>query len=216
MKEFFNIYFLNPLIFFLDKIYNLVFDAGVSILLFTLGLKFFLLPLSYYLYLEEEKTKKINKLILEETKNIKDITKKTKIISEIYKKENFNPFKIFFLQLIFLPFFIAAFLAINNFLKYYNSFFLTAIDLQKPNIFFALFVLFLQFIYLYFSNNENKKISLILIIAISPIFFVLSSGLLLYLLISIILTLLERKIFGWYKIKFTVVSVSKNDAQRSN
>jgi YidC/Oxa1 family membrane protein insertase len=96
MKEIFNIYFLNPSLFFLNKIYSLVFDAGISIILFTLSLKIFLLPLSYYLYLEEEKTKKINKLILESTKNVKDIVKKSEIISEIYKKEKFNPFKNFF------------------------------------------------------------------------------------------------------------------------
>ena len=53
MKEIFNLYFLNPSLFFLNKIYGLVFDAGISIILFTLILKIFLLPLSYYLYLEE-------------------------------------------------------------------------------------------------------------------------------------------------------------------
>jgi membrane protein insertase Oxa1/YidC/SpoIIIJ len=216
MKEIFNLYFFNPSIFFLNKIYSLVFDAGISIILFTLSLKIFLLPLSYYLYLEEEKTKKINKLILESTKNVKDIVKKSEIISEIYKKEKFNPFKIFFLQLIFLPIFIGVFLAINSFLKYTHGYFLNIIELQKPNVFFGFFVLILQIVYLYFSNNENKKISLILIIAISPVFFVLSSGLLLYVLVSILLTLLERKVFSWYKIKFAIGSVSENNSQRSN
>ncbi|GIW66174.1 MAG: hypothetical protein KatS3mg095_0072 [Candidatus Parcubacteria bacterium] len=202
MENIFYLYLVKPIVFIFLYFYQFLKDAGLTIILVTILLKIVLMPLNYFIYLEEEKIKKVNKKINEATKNVKDFIKKSEIISKIYKEENISPFKNIFLQLINLPLLIAFFISIPQFLsKIDNSFLFNIINLKNPNIFLGIFSFLIQMIFVfYFSNPEHKKISLFISSALIPIFFILPSSLLIYILTTIILTILERKIIFVQKI----------------
>lgn len=214
MKTFFDQYLIQPFVLLFFYLYSYFNDPGWAIIFATILLKIIALPIDYFSYLEEEKIKKISKKINEQTKNIKDIIKKSEIISKIYKEENIHPFKNFLLQLINLPIFIAFFLAIPKFLNNLNNtLFLNIINLKYPNIFLGSLVVLAQFYFVfYFSNPEHRKLILFLIAAITPIFFILNSGLLIYILINMILVILERKIIFTQQINKRIISVKKNDS----
>ena len=202
MKYIFYSYLVNPIILIFLYIFQLVKDAGLTIIIMTIFFKIILLPLNYIIYQEEEKIKKINKKINESTKNIKDLVKKSEIMSKIYKEEGVSPFKNLFLQLINLPILIAIFIAIPQFLNKINNHFLfNFINLKSPNIILGLIVFMAQLLLIFFlTSPEHRKLSLFISSFLVPVFFIIPSGLLIYIFTTIIFTLLERKIIFVNKI----------------
>ncbi|GIW65799.1 MAG: hypothetical protein KatS3mg094_318 [Candidatus Parcubacteria bacterium] len=196
MKDIFYSYLVNPIILICLYIFYFIKDAGLTIIIITFFLKITLLPLNYIIYQEEEKIKKVNKKINETTKNIKDLVKKSEIISKIYKEEGISPFKNLFLQLINLPILIAVFIAIPQFLNKINNYFLfNFMNLKSPNITLGLIVFMAQLLLIFFlTAPEQRKISLFISSLLAPIFFIIPSGLLIYIFATIIFTLLERKV----------------------
>lgn len=213
MNNFFNQYLIQPFVFIFLFLFYYLNDAGLVIIVCSILLKVIFLPISYYSYLEEEKIKKVSKKINELTKDIKDFIKKSEIISKIYQEENLSPFKNFILQIINLPILIAFFIAIPQFLNKINDFyFLDIINLKNSNFFLGILVFLVQLIFIfYFSNQENKKMILFFISILAPIFFILPAGLLIYIFITQLFTILERKVIFTYQIKKTIIPIKKNN-----
>jgi YidC/Oxa1 family membrane protein insertase len=214
MKLIFDQYLIEPFFLLFSYFYFYFKDAGLTIIFLALFLKIILLPLDYLIYLQEEKIKKASHKISEATKNINDLLKKSEIISKIYQEEKINPFQSLFLQIINLPLLIAFFIAINKFLNksHINYYFLNLINLKEPNIFLGFLALIIQLLFINFFSKENKKLSLFLIAMLSPLFFILPSGLLIYIIVTLVFTLLERKIIFAQKVQPTISSIEKNNS----
>lgn len=208
MKTIFYEIFIYPFIFLILGIYLFFKDFGVSIILISFLLKLFLIPISFFQYLEEKKLRKIKERINKETIKINDFFKKAEIINKIYEEEKFNPLKNILINLLPLPFYLGAVLAIYDLSKKIpNALFLNYIDLTKPNIYLAFATTFFNFYYAFKQPPENRKIILFILGFISILIFTLPSFLILYFLTSIILSILERRIFDWYYIKFIIKSI---------
>lgn len=208
MKEIFYGIFVHPLVVILLTIYLFLNDFGITIILMSLLLKIFLSPLSFLQYLEEKKLKKIRERVNKETINIKDFIKKVEIMNKIYEEEKFSPFKNILINFSLIPFYLGAILAIYELVKTIpNVLFLNYINLLKPNIYLAFITTFFNFYYAYNQPGENRKIMFFIFGVLSVILFTLPSFLILYILTSIILSFLERKIFDWYYVKFIIKSV---------
>jgi len=211
----FQTIFVEPLTNILKFLSLYLNDFGLAIITFSLFLKILTSPLSFLQFREEIKLKKINEKINKLAKKEKDIFKKAEIISKIYEEENFNPFYNFLIQLSTLPFYLAAFFVIQNFLKNLtNPYFLNLIDLTKPNIFLGSLVIFIQLIFVFIQPKEYRKMLLFITAIFSGIIFLFSSGFLLYIFGIIVLGLIERKLFNWYYIKSSVISVEENNSYR--
>ncbi len=134
-------------IFWLNSFFH---DFGLSIIFFTLILKVILSPIEFLSFLEERKVNRLRPKIIEITKKYKnDLLKQAEELTDLYKKENYNPILSMFFQLLPLPIFISIFLTLNQLLKFEskNLSFLGFIDLSKTNIFLALTVILFQFLF---------------------------------------------------------------------
>ena len=208
MKDIFHQILVLPLSLLLLGFYTYFNDLGISIIFLTFLIKLLLLPFSFMQFIEEKKLQKIRTRIDNETKEIKDLLQKAEIMNKIYQEENFNPFKNFVIQLTPLPIYLAFIFSIYDVSKkILNPFWFGFINLIKPNFYLASFVVFLNFYYAFTQPPENRKILLFVLGIISVIIFTLPAFLVLYFLVTLILSLLERRIFNWYYIKFIIKSI---------
>lgn len=187
-------------------------DLGIAILVFSIIFRLIILPLSFIQLTEENKLRKIKKRLDEELKNTKDLLKKTKVINNIYKEEKFNPLKNISLQILSIPIYFGAVIAIFNVLKKVsNPYFFAKINLSKPYLPLGIVVIFLNFYYALKQSTELRGLLLFILCLISIIILTIPSALLLYFLINLLSTMLERKIFDRYLIKFIIKPIQKNN-----
>ncbi|MER3570365.1 MAG: hypothetical protein C4348_02070 [Patescibacteria group bacterium] len=203
-------------IYFLNSFLN---DLGLSVILFTFLLKLSLLPLDYFIFLEEIKIRRLKPEIDKITKEYKnDVIKQAEKLTELYKKEKFNPFLNLVLQLVPLPILISIFFVLQKIIKENkNIYFLGLIDLSQKNLFLFLLTLLFQFlsIFLIKTPNNQKKFQILFLVLISIIIFNFPSLFMLYWLINTILFLLERKLFEVYNVKISIISIPKDNTDRS-
>jgi YidC/Oxa1 family membrane protein insertase len=123
-------------------------DLGFAIILLTLFIRLFFLPLTF-------KSQKSQKEILDFQKEIQEIREKykenkeeqAKALISFYQKKKFNPFSSFIWVLIQLPILYALYKVFTQGLGVLEigPSFLGIFDLSKPNVFFAIFAGFLQY-----------------------------------------------------------------------
>ncbi len=214
--NFFNLVLINPLLDLLLNIFSLTHDFGWAIILTTVLLKFFLLPFAYLAHREEGRVRQVSQRVNRETKGIKDMIEKSKIIQNVYAEEKFNPMKNFGVQIIQLPIFIGFIAALNRAkLIIANPFFLGLIDLRLVNFYLALLAFLLQFLLIFSQPAEGRKIAFIVLFFIGLILFRLPAIFTVYWLALSVFILLERKIFHWHEVKFAVKPVSEKEASLS-
>lgn len=212
----FNSILIEPLYKLFIILLNYFKDAGITAIVFSLIVRIPITPLYFIAYKQENKLKKIQAKIKEQSKGIKDFIKQAEIASRVYKEEKFNPVKNLFLQLIPIPILLAI-IAVFNILKKSSEglIFLGLIDLKTPNAILAVIALVLQLLSLKNQPPETRKTAYFFIGIIGILLFSMPSIFVVYWIVILIWTILERKIFNWYEINFTVNSVGKNDANGS-
>lgn len=166
MSFIFNTFIYEPLYNILILLYNIVpgSDFGVSIILMTILLRIFLIPLYQKQIESQKKMQELQpkiKTIQEKTKNNKE--EQTKQLMELYQKSKTNPFSGCFPLIIQLIFFIAIYrvlinisnngLAADPSLLYsfisdqgkINQFFIHIIDLTRPSVAIAILAAIAQY-----------------------------------------------------------------------
>lgn len=208
MKEIFQQVLILPISVLLLSLHSFFNDLGFSIIFLTFLIKIILLPFSFMQFIEEKKLQKIRTRIEKETKDIKDLLQKADVMNRIYQEEKFDPLRNFIIQLLPLPIYLALVISIYDVSKkIINPTWLGFINLIKPNFYLAILGVFLNFYYAFTQPPENRKILLFILGIISIIILTLPAFLVLYFLVILILSFLERKIFNWYYVKFIVKSV---------
>lgn len=210
MFDFLNQGFLG-FIFWLNSFFN---DFGITIIVFTFVLKIVLAPIDFLSFLEELKLQRIRPKIQETIKKYKnDFQKQAEALTQIYKEENYNPLFTMFIQFLPLPILFSIFFALKNIIsnKNLNLIFLQSVDLTQKNFSLILAVIIFQFLTILNLPKDQRKFSffifgfIILVLAQFPALFSL------YWLVNLILTFLERQIFRFYQVKFSIQSIPKNN-----
>lgn len=148
----FDIALYKPLFNFLVLLYNYVpgHDFGVAIILLTVIIRIILYPLAAKSLKSQKKLQELQPIVQEIQKKYKDDKEKlAKETLEVYRKEKINPFSGFFLALVQLPVLIALYRIFWQGFKdvpgLINANFLGIINLDKPNIAFAVLAGALQY-----------------------------------------------------------------------
>lgn len=182
-------------IFWLNKFFN---DPGLSIIVFTFILKIILSPLEFLSFLEERKINRLKPQISEIVKKYRnDFVKQAEELTELYKKENYNPFLSMLLQFLPLPIFISIFITLKQLLKIENKNlnFLGFIDLTQTNFFLALAVIIFQLLFILNLDREQRKFAFLFFGLMIVILIQLPSIFNLYWLMNLVLTFIQRPIF---------------------
>ncbi|GIW65117.1 MAG: membrane protein insertase YidC [Candidatus Parcubacteria bacterium] len=185
-------------IYWLNNFFN---DFGLTIIFFTIILKIILAPIDFLAFLEELKLQKLRPKIKEIMKIAKnDIQKQAELLTEVYKKENYNPFFTMAIQFLPLPILFSIFFSLNKIAKNnaLDLTFLNSIDLGQKNFFLSTAVGIVQFLTILNLPDDQKKIALFLFGLIIIILYQFPAILNLYWLINLIFTLIERVIFKKY------------------
>lgn len=173
----FNIILYKPLFNLLVILYYYlpIRDLGISIIILTLIVKFFLYPITLKSLISQKKMTELQPKIKEIQKKYKNKKEEqAKALMELYKKEKINPFSGCLPLLIQFPILIAllkvfwggitpeAMVDLYSFIPYsgeISSLFLGILDLSKPNIFLALIAGTLQYIQTKQSSQQKNSFS---------------------------------------------------------
>ncbi|WP_343184051.1 membrane protein insertase YidC [Buchnera aphidicola (Ceratovacuna keduensis)] len=199
------LWFLSqPLFKLLYYLHSFLKNWGISIIAITCIIKLIMYPISKFQYYQIAKMKEIQSeinIIKKRHKNNKNMLNKE--IIDLYKKNNINPIGSFLPLIIQMPIFLSLYYVIIESVELRHSPFILWInDLSDKDPFFILPILMGITTFLLQNdsknddNNENfqKKI-----INIMPVFFTIfflwfPSGLVLYYIVSNILTIIQQKI----------------------
>jgi membrane protein insertase Oxa1/YidC/SpoIIIJ len=128
-----------------------------------------------------------------------DFQKQTSALTEIYQKENYNPFKTLLIQFLPLPILFSVFFVLQSLSQgNYNLNFLNLINLKENNLLLFLIMALLQLATIFNLPQDQRKSSLfffgmiVLVLARFPAIFNL------YWLTNLFLSLLQRHIFKIY------------------
>ncbi len=182
-------------IFWLNKFFS---DPGLSIIVFTFILKVILSPLEFLSFLEERKINRLKPQISEIVKKYRnDFVKQAEELTELYKKEKYNPFLSMLFQFLPLPIFISIFITFNQLLKIEdkNLTFLGLIDLTKTNLFLALAVIIFQSLFILNLDREQRKFAFLFFGLIVIVLMQFPAIFNLYWLVNLTLSFIQRPIF---------------------
>ncbi len=199
-------------IFWLNNFFN---DIGITIIVFTCILKIALAPIDFLAFLEELKLQRIRPKIQEVFKKYRnDFQKQVEILNEIYKKENYNPFFITFIQFLPLPILFSVFFVLNSLLanKNLDLFFLKTIDLTQKNYYLILTVILFQLLTIFNLPRDQRKAGFFFFGLIALFLTQFPALFNLYWLANLLLTFLERSIFRLYQVKFGIQSIPENNS----
>lgn len=213
MFKFFESVFLG----FYEYLYSLTNDYGLALIIFIFLIRISMLPLSYLIFIEEKKLRKIKPQIDEVLKKIKDNPyEQLEKITEIYKKEKFNPIFNIVIQFLPLPILISIFFVLKRILEEKQSvYFLSFLDLSKINYPLVILVLLFQIISSIITSKERMKEQIIFLFLIGLIIINFPAIFSFYWLWNLIFVIIERWLFEIYNIKFRVISVEKNYTEGS-
>ncbi|GBD34548.1 Membrane protein insertase YidC [bacterium HR35] len=196
---------------FYKFLYSLTNDYGLALILFTFLFRLSILPLSYLVFKEEIKLKKIRpkiKNLMEKHKN--DPLKQLEEINKIYQEEKFNPFLSIVFQFLPFPLLIAIFFLLKKILaENKNLMFLGVINLASKNPILIGLTIFFQFLSVYLFNKEDLKNQFLLIGLIALVIINFPAIFSIYWLTNLILLIIEKKLFLFYEEKLKPISLEK-------
>jgi membrane protein insertase Oxa1/YidC/SpoIIIJ len=220
----FNTILIEPLynlFFFLSSYFK---DPGIAVIVFSMAVRIPLAPIYFFIHKEEDKLKKIQTKIKERTaslsktssgkKNKKsDFLRQAEIASTIYQEEKFNPLSNFLIQISPLPILLVI-LAVFDKVKTtkLDLIFAGVINLKTPNLTIAILTILLQFISLKNQPAEVRKASIFLMGFVAIVLLTVASIFTIYWIVILLWTFLEKKIFHWYEIHFSVNPIGKDNS----
>tara|TARA_R110002153_G_scaffold246356_4_gene402175 strand:+ start:14594 stop:16231 length:1638 start_codon:yes stop_codon:yes gene_type:complete len=193
----------QPLFSFLQFIHSLVGNWGFSIILITIVVKGAMYPLTKKQYESMAKMRALKpKMDALKERYGDDKQKMQKAMMEMYKKDKVNPMGGCFPLLLQMPIFLALYWVLLESVELRHADFIFWItDLSAKDPFFVLPVLTGLSMYLLqklqpmtMTDPMQQKIMQFMPVAMSLFFFIFPAGLVLYWLISNIITLIQAKI----------------------
>lgn len=193
----------QPLFSFLQFIHSLVGNWGFSIILITIVVKGAMYPLTKKQYESMAKMRALKpKMDALKERFGDDKQKMQKAMMEMYKKDKVNPMGGCFPLLLQMPIFLALYWVLLESVELRHADFIFWItDLSAKDPFFVLPVLTGVSMYLLqklqpmtMTDPMQQKIMQFMPVAMSLFFFIFPAGLVLYWLISNIITLIQAKI----------------------
>ncbi|MBL7054057.1 membrane protein insertase YidC [Patescibacteria group bacterium] len=218
MSDLFNILLYEPLLKLLVFLYNFSpwNDLGIAIIVLTLIIKAFLLPLSIKSVKAQKSLKEIQPKLEEiKQKHSKDKQKQSQAIMNFYKENKVNPFASCLPILIQLPVLIAVFKVFRTIPDTLNPVSFGILNLAEPNIYIAVITAIFQYWQTKMISNKqpptniankkgakdesmmasmNKQMKFMMPMITLFIGVSMPSALLLYWLIGIFVSILEQKI----------------------
>lgn len=193
--------FSTPLFWLLVKIFDLVNNWGVAIILLTLVVKAVLYPLTRAGYISMAKMKALGpKMEALKAQYTDDKVKLQQAIMGLYRNEKVNPIGGCLPMLMQIPVFIGLYWALLSSVELRQAGFLWVHDLSLPDPYFILPVvlaitMFLQtFLNPPPSDPVQAKMMKIMPVAFSVMFFFFPAGLVLYWLVNNLLSMAQQ----WY------------------
>lgn len=185
-------------------------NFGWSVIVFTILIKVIFIPIDWYSFLQEKKLNKVSQKMKEIfQKYKKDPEKQVQILNQIYKEYNYNPFIYFLAQVIQIPIFLSFFFMLKDLTEEFSQILFLGINLSQPSLFLAILTILLQVLFLQQIPASQRKISYLFLIIIALIILNFPAIFTLYWMTNLIITLLEKQIFGVYQKKFVVQSVNE-------
>jgi YidC/Oxa1 family membrane protein insertase len=193
----------QPLFTFLQYIHSLVGNWGFAIILITIVVKGAMYPLTKKQYESMAKMRALKpKMDALKERYGEDKQKMQKAMMEMYKKDKVNPMGGCFPLLLQMPIFLALYWVLLESVELRHADFIFWItDLSSKDPFFVLPVLTGISMYLLqklqpmtMTDPMQQKIMQFMPVAMSLFFFIFPAGLVLYWLISNIITLVQAKI----------------------
>ena len=193
----------QPLFTFLQFIHSLVGNWGFSIILITIVVKGAMYPLTKKQYESMAKMRELKpKMDALKERYGDDKQKMQKAMMEMYKKDKVNPMGGCFPLLLQMPIFLALYWVLLESVELRHADFIFWItDLSAKDPFFVLPVLTGLSMYLLqklqpmtMTDPMQQKIMQFMPVAMSLFFFIFPAGLVLYWLVSNVITLIQAKI----------------------
>ncbi|MCC2625547.1 MAG: rane protein insertase YidC [Burkholderiales bacterium] len=193
--------FSTPLFWLLVKIFDLVHNWGIAIILLTLVVKTVLYPLTRASYISMAKMKALGpKMEALKAQHKDDKVKLQQAIMGLYRSEKVNPIGGCLPMLMQIPVFIGLYWALLSSVELRQAPFLWVHDLSLPDPYYILPVIlaitmFLQtFLNPPPSDPVQAKMMKIMPVAFSVMFFFFPAGLVLYWLVNNVLSMAQQ----WY------------------
>ncbi len=193
--------FSTPLFWLLVKIFDLVHNWGIAIILLTLVVKTVLYPLTRASYISMAKMKALGpKMEALKTQYASDKVKLQQAIMALYRSEKVNPIGGCLPMLMQIPVFIGLYWALLSSVELRQAPFLWVHDLSLPDPYYILPVILAVTMFLQTflnpppSDPVQAKMMKIMPVAFSVMFFFFPAGLVLYWLVNNILSMSQQ----WY------------------
>ena len=190
-------------------------DPGLAAILFSLGVRFALVPLYWVLYGEERKLRRVQARLKPIAGDRRDLTAQAERVTAIYREEHFNPFSNFLLQLSPLPVLIAMVTVFRHVLIEQPG--LVAfglIPLNQPSLPFAILTIAGQLLSLRGQPPETRRAGYMVIGVIGIVVLKMPLLFTLYWLVVLGWTTLERKLFARYQVEPAIEPVRENHPKR--
>jgi YidC/Oxa1 family membrane protein insertase len=193
--------FSTPLFWLLVKIFDLVHNWGIAIILLTLVVKTVLYPLTRASYISMAKMKALGpKMEALKKQYADDKVKLQQAIMGLYRSEKVNPIGGCLPMLMQIPVFIGLYWALLSSVELRQAPFLWVHDLSLPDPYYILPVILAVTMFLQTflnpppSDPVQAKMMKIMPVAFSVMFFFFPAGLVLYWLVNNILSMAQQ----WY------------------
>lgn len=193
--------FATPLFWLLVKIFDLVNNWGVAIIVLTLIVKTVLYPLTRASYISMAKMRALSPKLEALKKQHGDNREALqKAVMNLYKSEKVNPLGGCLPMLLQIPVFIGLYWALLASVELRQAHFLWVLDLSKPDPIYVLpavlaLTMFLQtFLSPAPADPMQAKMMRIMPLAFSAMFFFFPAGLVLYWLVNNVLSIAQQ----WY------------------
>ena len=193
--------FATPLFWLLVKIFELVNNWGVAIILLTFAVKVILYPLTRASYVSMAKMKALApKMEQLKSQHGSDKVKLQQAMMQLYKTEKVNPIGGCLPMLLQIPVFIGLYWALLSSVELRNSPFLWVSDLSAPDPYYIMPIILAGTMFLQTFLNPaptdpiQAKMMRIMPIAFSIMFFFFPAGLVVYWLTNNILSMAQQ----WY------------------
>jgi YidC/Oxa1 family membrane protein insertase len=193
--------FATPLFWLLVKIFEIVRNWGVAIILLTIVVKMVLYPLTRASYISMAKMKALAPKMEQIKKQFgDDRVKFQQAMMQLYKSEKVNPIGGCLPMLLQIPVFIGLYWALLSSVELRQAPFLWIKDLSQPDPYYILPIILAGTMFLQTflnpppSDPVQAKMMKIMPIAFSIMFFLFPAGLVVYWLINNILSMAQQ----WY------------------
>jgi YidC/Oxa1 family membrane protein insertase len=161
MKEIFNSWFYEPMVYVLHYLYGVTGDVGLSIIILTIFIRVVLYPLFYRGAKDQLALQSLQPKIKELQEKYKDDKERqAKEIMALYKENKTNPFSGFLVLLVQIPIFLSLFYTFKDGAadSWFDSFSLLGlIDLRVGSVALTILAAALQYIQLKMAAKAAKS-----------------------------------------------------------